>query len=77
MTVVALETGLKFDEFSGRLGHPTSWEPFWLRVNGLTPDPSNRSSRSLETELRVFRMHDAPGGPAKEGLAEVVPKRTY
>ena len=38
MTFVALETGLKFDEFWGwSLGHPRSWQPSGLKVNGWFP----------------------------------------
>ena len=53
MNFVALETGLKFDDFSKRFwGHPRSWEPSGLVVNSLSPGFSNNCSRILETDSR-------------------------
>ena len=58
MTFVALETGLKFDEFSRCFwGHPRSWQPAWLVVNWLVPGPYNNNSRIPELEKRVHRIH--------------------
>ena len=73
MTFVALETGLKLDDFSWWLWcHPRSKAPAWKTLSGWFPGPSNNNSRlpetdsrspetetgSLETELRVHRIHD-------------------
>ena len=60
MIFVALETGLKFDDFSRCFwGHPRSWDLVTNNPGSLKPDSRDPETETgnLETERRVHKIH--------------------